>query len=743
MKRWSLALLACLCVTACTDAPASTEDAGDIPVERLASTLFTDSLRSERTYRAFATEGGGFGQAGHSLKFVIDARSGSADPYFTNSNYRVAGVIPAYAQYHYEFCREVLGIEEDAASFNANSYYTNDKRYIGGSLQTYQLHGEVTPTYAIQFYPDDVIHEEGLLAAIRMLRPALRIPGARYAFVATGPQQTFARVAASLRALGVEPMTLDDVLGSVRYLPLNAGEAWGYLRIFPRDPSLLRASDIVVFDELPLDLSVVAGTITRGFQDVTSHVNLKAKERGTPNMMLRDAGPDSPEMAPLLDQPVHLVVGKTGYLLEPSSAEVVEQKLRERMNTPWVELPVLQERALRDYDAMCPVLNPGCVQDGGRYGGKANGLGFLANASVLGRRSAPPSLSATMGYDLAPFGFAIPVWRYRELLAQNPALASALEDFIGREKGGALSPAERARAIASLQAMFYAADLPEAHLREVESAMAALKTRFPQVSELKFRSSANAEDIPGFDGAGLYDSFSVKYSARDDAARSCAVVADVDGVVTKLKVEPRTAQCALKAVYASLWNQRAVEERSYARIDHASAAMGIAVVPAYDSESEVVANGVILTRAIGADDVIGYTVTLQQGNNLVTNPAPGTLAQRTLVTFSADTTRPDRFTVVRPAVSTAGAAPLTGSILPDAKLAEIVRVARSVEHAYCAMKPAYGAPRPGYEGSTRGGGGRCEVIEFFGGKSAALDMEFKILADGRIVLKQVREFHGQ
>ena len=42
-------------------------------------------------------------------------------------------------------------------------------------------------------------------------------------------------------------------------------------------------------DELPLDLSVVAGTITRVFQDVTSHVNLKSKERGTPNMVLRSA----------------------------------------------------------------------------------------------------------------------------------------------------------------------------------------------------------------------------------------------------------------------------------------------------------------------------------------------------------------------------------------------------------------------------------------------------------------------
>lgn len=743
MVRWPIAF--CVLLLACADSAGGNPEAepGDIPADQLATTLFTDAIRSERTYVAFSTEGGGFGQAGRSLKFVIDARNGGKDTYFTNANYRVGGVVPEYAKYHYEFAQEVLGIVEDAATFNDHAYYTDDKRYVGGSVQTYVLHGEPAPTYAIQFYPDDVVHEEGILAAARILKPQLRIAGAKYAFVATGPQQTFARVGDQLRALGIEPMTIDQVLGNVRYLPLNAGEAWGYLRIFPQDQSQLRATDIPVFDQLPLDLSVVAGTITRSFQDVTSHVNLKSKERGTPNMMLRDAGPDSPELAPLADSPVHLVVGKTGYVIEPTTAEMVEQKLRERTDKPWIPLPVVDEPALRDFDAMCPRLEPGCVEDGGRYGGKANGLGFLANQAVLGRLLAPPSASATLGYDLAPFGFGVPVGRYRDFIAANPSLAAALTDFIALEKAGNLSSAERARTIAALQAMFTRGSLPAAQLAEVESAMGALKTRFPAVSELKFRSSANAEDIPGFDGAGLHDSFSVKYSARDNADFSCAIEVDDTNVVTKLKVAPRTAQCAIKAVYASLWNQRAVEERSFARLDHAYAAMGLAVVPAYDTDSDVIANGVLITRAVGTDDVIGYTLTLQQGNNLVTNPDPGTLAQRTLITFSADPNRPDRFTVMRPAVTAPGAAPLSGSVLPDEKIAELVRVALAVEQPYCAMKPAYAQPLPGTEGDARNGGGRCEVIQFSANKSAALDMEFKVLRDGRIVLKQVREFHGR
>ena len=116
-----------------------------------------------------------------------------------------------------------------------------------------------------------------------------------------------------LDALGVEVVPLDRILGSIVYLPLNVGEAWGHLRIFPTDNDELRATDIPIFDELPLDLSVVAGTMTKAVQDTNSHVNLKSKERGTPNAVLRDADLDHPRLAPFADQPVHLVVGRDDF----------------------------------------------------------------------------------------------------------------------------------------------------------------------------------------------------------------------------------------------------------------------------------------------------------------------------------------------------------------------------------------------------------------------------------------------
>jgi hypothetical protein len=263
-----------------------------------------------------STEGAGFGQAGRQMKFLVDARNPQhKQAHFINGNYKVGGKTPDYAKYHYYFAQKSLGITEGNTEFNDSTYFVDAKRFYAGTIQTFDLGDGKAPIYAVQMYPDDVIHEDGIVELIKVLKAQFAIPGARMAFVAAGPQQTFAKVKTQLQQLGFEAFTIEQVLGNIKYLPLNPGEAWGYLRIFPQDTGDVRPTDIVVFDELPLDLSVVAGTITKAYQDVTSHVNLKSQERGTPNMVMRDAAPTNAQLAPFKDKPVHLVVGKTDFRL--------------------------------------------------------------------------------------------------------------------------------------------------------------------------------------------------------------------------------------------------------------------------------------------------------------------------------------------------------------------------------------------------------------------------------------------
>src|SRR5262249_37833587 len=150
------------------------------------------------------------------------------------------------------------------------------------------------------------------------------------------------------------------------------------------------------------------------------------------------------------------------------------------------------------------------------------------------------SQSAKLGYDLVPHGFSIPVQWYRDFVGapENAALKAKIDALITKEKGGNLSPNERRTLSAEVQKLFYAGRVPAAQLARVNAEIAKLKAIEPAMEKMKFRSSANAEDIPNFDGAGLHDSFGVKLSSTDAADFACRIETEQDGVVTKLEIKP-------------------------------------------------------------------------------------------------------------------------------------------------------------------------------------------------------------
>jgi hypothetical protein len=676
-------------------------------------------------FQAFSSAGGGLSSSGRSLKFLIDNRTpGQRTTNFINGNYRVAGKVPDSAKYHYNFAKERYGIGDTVARFNDTTYFSEAKRFYAGNIQTYRLGAAETLTYAVQFYPDDTIAEASLLEALKTLRAAFTIPGAKLAFVATGPQQTFATISAQAAALDIQLLTIDQVLGDIKFVSLNSGEAWGTLRIFPADVNLLSPSDLPVFDDLPLDLSVVAGTITRAYQDINSHVNLKAKERNTPNMVLRDAGPEHPLLAAFADKPVHLTVTNEGFTLEATTHEIVQQKLAEKLGGAWVPLPVVDETRLLSFDELCPSAQRSCFNASGAMGGKTTGLGFLVGA--LGRTTAASSASKKYGYDLTPRGFGVPVKYYRDLVnaPENGELKAKIQALVAAEKAGTLSPAARNAAVAEVQALFYKAHVPGTLVADVTARLAVV---MPGVEKFKFRSSATSEDVPNFNGAGLYDSFAIELGKKDNADFSCIIESETDGVVTKLKVKPKTVQCGIKAVYASLWNPRAIIERTFGRLDHGTAGMGITINPSYGDEQ---ANAVLVTRVSGTDAIYGYTLSIQKGENLVTNPLPGTITEFDVAAFS-DFNRPARITTTRYAKPTLTDPVMTTTILTPARMLELVDIAKTVETAYCQAKSSY------YPG------GNCRSVWLDATKPLSLDMEVKILPDGNIQFKQVREFHGR
>ncbi len=78
-----------------------------------------------------------------------------------------------------------------------------------------------------------------------------------------------------------------------------------------------------------------------------------------------------------------------------------------------------------------------------------------------------------------------------------------------------------------------------------------------------------------------------------------------------------------------MWTYRAYQEREFYRISHNSACMGVVVYPSFRNEA---ANGVAVTQNIYNPLVTGYYVNVQVGDDMVTNPDAESVPEEFLIT---------------------------------------------------------------------------------------------------------------
>ncbi|MEU9125539.1 PEP/pyruvate-binding domain-containing protein [Streptomyces sp. NPDC048506] len=370
-----------------------------------------------------------------------------------------------------------------------------------------------------------------------------------------------------------------ELFGSRTRTPLNPGEAVGRLRYFrtageyAAEAGALGWSDIVAMPCLPDDVPRVAGFINTAPTTPLSHTNVLASGWGIPNAIVRDlehlAATDGLDGAW-----VRYAVGDDDITLvrlaqaPPPTAPAWHQQ-RVRLRSPLLEdVPALPLHRLRRTD-----------QD--RYGTKAANLGELhhvlasrtADLTAFHGRPRPPRadlythLTARLGVAhslrgaelraaaadfvrstiAAPDGIALPFALQHRFLVSCPAVQQAL----GKLKMALeLDAADAVDALCrEVQRIVRHAPMPDEVARHITGALPAGPGA---AGRLVVRSSSNAEDLPGFSAAGVYDS-----------------VTSVHGTDELLD--------AVRQVWASLLSPRSVRLRHQAGIPLDDTYMGVII----------------------------------------------------------------------------------------------------------------------------------------------------------------------
>jgi phosphoenolpyruvate synthase/pyruvate phosphate dikinase len=332
---------------------------------------------------------------------------------------------------------------------------------------------------------------------------------------------------------------------------------------------------VVIFRTLPNQITRTAGIITETAQTPLSHINLKAKQDNTPNAFVKSASVDA-RLAPLLGKNVRYEPQPDGFLIREATQQEVEDHLEElRPANPQFPVRDLSKTTIQPLSALAFASAPA-------FGAKVSNVAEL-------RRFLPSAM--------VPNGSGIPFYFYDEFMKYNGLYDVA--HLMLADPYFESSALYREESLAALRQRITEAPLPA----WMWDALTVLQNQFAAGVPIRCRSSTNNEDLAGFSGAGLYDS----YTHRPNEGHLSSTV---------------------KQVWASLWNVRAFDERDFYRVDHFTAAMGVLVHANTDDE---LANGVAVTKNIIDPNWTGYYVNAQYGENLVTNPGPNDIPEEFLI----------------------------------------------------------------------------------------------------------------
>jgi len=504
---------------------------------------YTFALKTPEDFKAYSKEVAGE----RFTKFVLDVRNGRI--YFFDVK-----VYPVHKQFVFAKIYREKWTRARQREF-AKNYGKEKPEFILG----YIVHHLVPDLWTMSLWEGDKATPEHITMVFKRLRRAF----GNFKKLKFRPDSTAQeRMARKLSRIPV--ITNDKVYKASAYTAFNTGRAIGTLKVVAEgkafeDLSFAR-DEIVILPDVLSDITPVAGIVSEKFSTPLAHVNLRAKAWNVPNIGLVDARKTYGRLA---GKTVLLEATHKAHTLREATAEEIaswkaKKAAKKKVVIPKADLTV---RALRSLPEMS-------YFDASAYGAKAANLGVVAAANI--------------NKVSVPAGFGIPIAYYADHMKRH-RLGLDVRRLL-RDEQFKTDAAHRKRALAELRKKIREAPLDQRLLDEVMAKVKAIAGD----GGVFVRSSTNAEDLPGFNGAGLYDT-----------------VANAVGREAISK--------GIRKVWASVWNLVAFEEREHFRIKHETVYGAILVQKAVNPT----AAGVLVTKhPNNPAETTTYTINAKSGLGL-------------------------------------------------------------------------------------------------------------------------------
>lgn len=742
-NRTIFIIFAWLSVGACRDRRELTQT-------KSASESHLKQLASKEDYLSLvATNNAGLSH----VKFTFEL-TGSDNVYFQNTaRYDfhlpfLVGNIPSFGGLSAPVFQELIfmPVPKDLA---AGALFYSDNINIPGTT--------TTGTMGFSIYQSAVDLDE-IERVFNRFKLAIPFAADRLAFLFENPQHYFA-FKVRLKQRGIPSMLAIAFAGQgdgpVTY---NARTSYGFLRKLTSqqvEAGGYTPRDILVLNELPLDVGPTSGIFTSTPQLPNSHVVLRAINQKIPDIYVPN-GSELPAVTQNIDNLVQFTTKENGAFSimgeSAFSAGELASMAENYFATRVDPLPELQSNLTENdfYLFSNGTPAPTLVKS---YGSKGANFAILDRALTL----AGIDRAAYRGSFLIPFSvFQTHMSQALTVDSCKKARKDCTESFnescnIPNEKCTSLvgrpvqdfmiemtepthvakmmsEPKYRKGYLGFAKSLLEKTPFSNENLQRIRVQISA---SYPPTRRMRFRSSTNAEDLPGLNGAGLYTSKAGCLGDdgnEGDGASACMTQVEIDrtkALITKLQgldpvryaemikdltedlTKKRPIDKAIRKAMASLWNERAFLNRDYYRLPHLKVFMGILCQPSFSDET---GNGVAIIRKDPQNTTnLLMSVVTQTDDISITNPEIfGAIPEQISFGYSeAGEVSNLRYGLHSNQV------PQGTNVLSTVQIADL---ARQMSITYRAIRAAYGESD----------------------SNATLDMEFKRAANGGMEIKQAR-----